>query len=103
MWLGRRGCRYDNVTIKYQDGYINEESIWCGEDKPPLIRASNAVEIIFRTDNYLARSGFEFKYFLHGTRQNNIIIIRLYLCTLNKCYLFSFFLSSSSRKNAEDC
>lgn len=86
------------MTIKYQDGYMNEENTWCGEDKPPLIRASNAVEIIFRTDNYLARSGFKFKYFLHGTRQNDIIYIIIYIS--NKCYLFLF---TSFRKNAEDC
>lgn len=67
---------------------MNEENTWCGEDKPPLIRASNAVEIIFRTDNYLARSGFEFKYFLHGTRQNDIIIIYIYIFRINAIYSF---------------
>lgn len=60
-------CRFDNLTIKHGDGYSTEENTWCGENKPPMIKSSNSVEIIFRTDQYVQRNGFVFEYYINGT------------------------------------
>lgn len=39
---------------------------YCGNNKPPLLRSISRIEIIFMTDKYVQRSGFQFKYFLNS-------------------------------------
>lgn len=65
--IGRKDCNLDNVTISYEDTYVMEENVYCGENKPPLIKATSKAEIIFRTDRFIQRSGFLFEYHLNGT------------------------------------
>ncbi|KZC14141.1 Cubilin [Dufourea novaeangliae] len=60
----RRDCRFDNVTIVWDDRYGREENIYCGDTKPPTLKSSDKVEILFRTDSYIERNGFVFKYFI---------------------------------------
>ncbi|XP_029048305.2 cubilin isoform X2 [Osmia bicornis bicornis] len=61
----RRDCRFDNLTILSDDAYMLDEEIHCGDDKPPTQNFLNKVEIIFKTDKYVQRSGFSFNYFLN--------------------------------------
>ncbi|XP_033347146.1 cubilin [Bombus vosnesenskii] len=61
----RKDCNLDNVTISYEDTYVMEENVYCGENKPPLIKATSKAEIIFRTDRFIQRSGFLFEYHLN--------------------------------------
>ncbi|XP_012062648.1 PREDICTED: cubilin [Atta cephalotes] len=63
----RGDCRFDNVTIIVSERVymIEEVKTFCGNSKPPLLRAMSRIEIIFMTDKYVQRSGFQFKYFLN--------------------------------------
>ncbi|XP_076174105.1 cubilin isoform X2 [Ptiloglossa arizonensis] len=60
----RRDCRFDNLTMISNSMYTSDENVWCGEDKPPIMKSYERVEIIFQTDKYIQRIGFVFKYFL---------------------------------------
>ncbi|XP_012136673.2 cubilin [Megachile rotundata] len=60
----RRDCRFDNLTIKVELMYSSREDTYCGEDMPPAVKYRNRIEIIFKTDKYVQRSGFSFNYFL---------------------------------------
>ncbi|KAL0113327.1 hypothetical protein PUN28_012468 [Cardiocondyla obscurior] len=65
---GRGGdCRFDNVTVISESMYMSEDvQTYCGNNnKPPLLRSMSRAEIIFMTDRYIQRSGFQFKYFLN--------------------------------------
>ncbi|CAK9795155.1 Cubn [Anthophora quadrimaculata] len=61
----RRDCRFDNVTIIVEEKYSMEELVRCGEDKPPILRSLGKAVIVFRTDKYLQRNGFVFKYYIN--------------------------------------
>lgn len=39
---------------------------YCGSNKPPLLRSMSRIEIVFVTDKYIQRNGFQFKYFLNS-------------------------------------
>ncbi|XP_078037937.1 cubilin [Augochlora pura] len=62
----RRDCRFDNVTITYYDSYYSYSDVdtYCGDNKPLPVLSKNSVEILFKTDPYIQRSGFLFQYFL---------------------------------------
>ncbi|TGZ53188.1 Cubilin [Temnothorax longispinosus] len=64
---GRGGdCRFDNVTVISESMYFTEDvESYCGNNKPPLLRSLSRIGIIFATDKYVQRSGFQFKYFLN--------------------------------------
>ncbi|XP_033326417.2 cubilin [Megalopta genalis] len=62
----RRDCRFDNVTITYEDimySYTSTDT-YCGTNVPLPVLSKNKVEIIFRTDPYIQRHGFVFQYLL---------------------------------------
>lgn len=65
---GRGDCRFDNVTIISENLYIEsiESDSYCGNNKPPLLKSISSLQIIFMTDKYAQRSGFQFKYFLNS-------------------------------------
>lgn len=50
--------------------------MWCGENKPPILMSRDRAEIIFKTDRYIQRSGFLFKYYLNGTDRSDIEKLR---------------------------
>ncbi|XP_014605735.1 PREDICTED: cubilin-like [Polistes canadensis] len=60
----QRGCRFDNLTIIRDDAiyFDSEESVWCGNNSPGLQRSISRMEIIFKTDSYIQRNGFQFEY-----------------------------------------
>ncbi|XP_029168402.1 cubilin-like [Nylanderia fulva] len=66
---GHSDCRFDNVTviskIQYVIGHEENVEVYCGNNKPPLSKTVSPVQIIFITDRYAQRSGFQFKYFLN--------------------------------------
>ncbi|XP_050461753.1 cubilin-like [Cataglyphis hispanica] len=65
---GHGDCRFDNVTIITENPFmIDMESVdsYCGKKKPPLMKSVSSIQIIFMTDKYSQRSGFQFKYFLN--------------------------------------
>ncbi|EFN66210.1 Cubilin [Camponotus floridanus] len=64
---GRGDCRFDNVTITSETLYMDsiESDSYCGNNKPPLLKSISSLQIIFMTDKYSSRSGFQFKYFLN--------------------------------------
>lgn len=92
--LGRRDCRFDNLTIVSQSLYSNDEETYCGDDKPPITSSVDKIEMIFRTDKYVQRIGFSFNYFLSG------ILFRclVYLIIIEDTYFIVDFLFLS--KNA---
>nr|XP_012218853.1 PREDICTED: cubilin-like [Linepithema humile] len=62
---GRGDCRFDNITIITENMRMVENvETFCGSNKPPLLRSTSKVQIIFMTDKYVQRSGYQFKYFL---------------------------------------
>lgn len=67
MFSGRRDCSFDNLTIVSGNMYGTDTETYCGEDKPPMLKSWNKVEIIFKTDKYIQRTGFVFKYHLSST------------------------------------
>jgi len=65
--VGRGACRFDNVTIITENMYsVEEVESYCGNNIPPLVRSVSRIEIIFMTDRYVQRNGFQFKYFLNS-------------------------------------
>ncbi|XP_076296135.1 cubilin [Lasioglossum baleicum] len=62
----RRDCQFDNVTILSENlaYYVNSEEIYCGENKPLPVMSRDKVEILFKTDSYIQRTGFVFQYFI---------------------------------------
>jgi len=65
--VGRGDCRFDNVTIISENMYsVEAVESYCGNNKPPLVRSISRIEIIFMTDRYVQRNGFQFKYFLNS-------------------------------------
>lgn len=66
---GHGDCRFDNVTVISDTlPMIEMENVesYCGNNKPPLLRSISPMQIIFMTDKYGQRSGFQFKYFLNS-------------------------------------
>ncbi|XP_076655704.1 cubilin [Halictus rubicundus] len=61
-----RNCQFDNLTIGSTSPsyYGYEEETYCGTDKPLPVMSHDTVEILFRTDSYIQRSGFVFQYFI---------------------------------------
>lgn len=45
---------------------VEEVESYCGNNKPPLLRSISWIQIIFMTDKYVQRNGFQFKYFLNS-------------------------------------
>lgn len=45
---------------------VEDVESYCGNNKPPLLRSMSRIEIIFVTDKYVQRNGFQFKYFLNS-------------------------------------
>ncbi|XP_011637168.1 cubilin-like [Pogonomyrmex barbatus] len=65
-WVSTTNCRYDNVTVISETMYMTEKvETYCGTNKPPLIRSMSQIQIIFMTDKYVQRNGFQFKYFIN--------------------------------------
>ncbi|RLU24405.1 hypothetical protein DMN91_002494 [Ooceraea biroi] len=66
---GRSNCRFDNVTVITESLYthynMEDTEIYCDNKKPPLLRSLSKVQIIFMTDRYVQRTGFQFKYFIN--------------------------------------
>ncbi|XP_034938584.1 cubilin [Chelonus insularis] len=59
-------CRYDNLSIyNYEWGWHESSTIWCGLNKPPVLLGGSKIEIIFKTDKFIQKRGFEFVYFLN--------------------------------------
>ncbi|KAH0948163.1 hypothetical protein HN011_006977 [Eciton burchellii] len=59
-------CRFDNLTIITESvRMIEDVTSYCDNKKPPLLRSMSRIQIIFMTDRYVERSGFQFKYFLN--------------------------------------
>ncbi|XP_012276352.1 cubilin [Orussus abietinus] len=56
-------CSYDNVTITTKI-YAKNLAVKCGHSVPTPYRSKDMVEIIFRTDKYVHKRGFELKYYL---------------------------------------
>lgn len=60
-------CKYDNLTIQTsQYGWQSPASIYCGDKKPPLQSSDGNIIIIFKTDSYVQKRGFQFAYFING-------------------------------------
>lgn len=53
---------------------------YCDNKKPPLVRSISQIQIIFMTDRYVQRTGFQFKYFLNSKLPDHfsIQLIKLY-------------------------
>lgn len=45
---------------------VEDVESYCGNNKPPLLRSMSRIEIIFVTDKYVQRNGFQFKYFVNS-------------------------------------
>ncbi|XP_057337332.1 cubilin-like isoform X2 [Microplitis mediator] len=59
-------CKYDNLTIKrIEFGWQESETVWCAGDTPPIQLTDNALIIIFQTDKFVQRRGFQFTYFVN--------------------------------------
>ncbi|EFN89302.1 Cubilin, partial [Harpegnathos saltator] len=59
-------CRFDNITVITGDLYeLQTVDTYCGNNKPAIARSISRIEIIFMTDKFVQRSGFQFKYFLN--------------------------------------
>lgn len=74
---GHGDCRFDNVTVITENPFmIDMESVdsYCGNKKPPLMKSVSSMQIIFMTDKYAQRSGFQFKYFLNSKFFTNFYI-----------------------------
>ncbi|KAH0568173.1 hypothetical protein KQX54_019308 [Cotesia glomerata] len=62
----RLNCDYDNISITRNEfGWYDSESVWCGTNPPPVQHTDHAVEIIFRTDKFIQKRGFQFLYFIN--------------------------------------
>ncbi|XP_076766726.1 cubilin [Xylocopa sonorina] len=61
---GNKDCKYDNLTIVYEDRYSKETIVACGSNKPTPIKSRDQVEIIFMTDSHIQEQGFVFKYYI---------------------------------------
>ncbi|KAG7199007.1 hypothetical protein KM043_013159 [Ampulex compressa] len=63
---GRGNCQFDNVTVLTKGMFMMEEDdqTFCGNELPPLLRSTSEMQIIFKTDKYVQRHGFQFKYFI---------------------------------------
>ncbi|XP_014475365.1 PREDICTED: cubilin [Dinoponera quadriceps] len=61
-----RDCRFDNITIISEDLFeIENVETYCGINKPPIVRSMSQIQILFMTDKFVQRKGFQFKYFLN--------------------------------------
>ncbi|XP_076628821.1 cubilin [Colletes latitarsis] len=67
---GRRDCQFDNLTIITNSPFGGEEETYCSDNKPPILDSYDKTEIIFRSDKYIQRTGFAFKYILKGCGGN---------------------------------
>ncbi|XP_023337929.1 cubilin [Eurytemora carolleeae] len=62
---GRGGaCIYDSLTLKEVPSNISK-GVYCGEDKPVAISARGNLELTFKTDSTVQKSGFRMTWLLH--------------------------------------
>nr|CAD7575819.1 unnamed protein product [Timema californicum] len=64
--LDHKDCRFDNVTVLAQQyswtTMMTEFGSYCGNNIPPVIVQRNRIEIIFKTDRSLQKTGFLLQY-----------------------------------------
>lgn len=61
------GCNFDNLTIYNTAGVFDKQTqyfvgTYCGTYVPHSMTFKNSVMMIFQTDNYLGKNGFEIQY-----------------------------------------
>ncbi|KAJ8936436.1 hypothetical protein NQ318_015582, partial [Aromia moschata] len=60
---GSSNCAFDNVTVKVQYGsYSLSNQVFCGTNKPPLVRVRGKTLITFKTDDFIHKKGFKFMF-----------------------------------------
>nr|CAD7397146.1 unnamed protein product [Timema cristinae] len=61
-----KSCRFDNVTVLAQQYFwtttMTELGSYCGNNIPPVIGQHNRLEVIFKTDRSVEKTGFLFQY-----------------------------------------
>ncbi|CAG2059458.1 unnamed protein product, partial [Timema podura] len=61
-----KACQYDNVTVLAQQYFwtttMTNLGTYCGNNIPPVIGQRNRIEVIFRTDRSIKKTGFMFQY-----------------------------------------
>lgn len=66
----RRNCDFDNLTVHANEVYMTQDDLTAREtfcsDKPPIQRYKKAMWLIFRTDKFVQKKGFEFTYQLES-------------------------------------
>lgn len=59
-------CNFDNVTIykqqPYMLNYMEEVGTYCLNGSVTTFRYQNRIDVVFRTDSFIERSGFKFEY-----------------------------------------
>lgn len=63
----RKQCEYDNVTIYAKPDYVMTDQMdlratFCNNNSPGVQRYKTKMWIVFRTDKYVQKKGFEFSY-----------------------------------------
>lgn len=61
------GCTFDNLTIYNTAGVFDKQTqhfvgTYCGTDVPHSMTFKNSVMMIFQTDDYIGKNGFDIQY-----------------------------------------